>query len=61
MLMLNIRLWDTLGASQFFSGTYKHWVPKKSSGITGRLREDNQFVCKTCNTAVLMHQTLASS
>lgn len=31
-------------------GSCVHWVHKKCRGITGKLRDDNQFVCKKYKT-----------
>ena len=39
-----------VGSNSIFCGTCKHWVHKKCSGITGMLRDDNQFKCKRCKT-----------
>ena len=33
-----------------FCSTCKHWVYKKCSGITGMLKDNNQFKCKRCKT-----------
>ena len=37
-----------VGSNSIFCGTCKHWVHKKCSGITGMLKDDNQFKCKRC-------------
>ena len=37
-----------VGSNSIFCQSCKHWVHRKCSGISGRLRADLQFVCKHC-------------
>ena len=37
-----------IGSNSIFCQSCKHWVHRKCSGISGKLRADLQFVCKRC-------------
>ena len=37
-----------VGSNSIFCQSCKHWVHRKCSGISGKLRADLQFVCKRC-------------
>ena len=37
-----------VGNNSIFCQSCKHWIHRKCSGISGRLRADLQFVCKRC-------------
>ena len=39
---------EGVGRNSIFCTGCSHWVHKKCSGITGRLKEDNEYRCKRC-------------
>ena len=39
---------ECVDSNSIFSQSSKHWVNRKYSSISGRLRADPQFVCKRC-------------
>ena len=41
-----------VGSNSIFCQSCKHWVHRKCSGISGRLRADLQFVCKRCKAEI---------
>ncbi|XP_057312797.1 uncharacterized protein LOC130654265 [Hydractinia symbiolongicarpus] len=45
-----------VGSNSIFCQTCKHWVHKKCSSISGRLRADIQFVCKRCKGEIIENE-----
>ncbi|XP_057307369.1 uncharacterized protein LOC130645400 [Hydractinia symbiolongicarpus] len=45
-----------VGSNSFFCQTCKHWVHKKCSSISGRLRAYIQFVCKHCKGEIIENE-----
>ncbi|XP_057298477.1 uncharacterized protein LOC130629336 [Hydractinia symbiolongicarpus] len=45
-----------VGSNSIFFQTCKHWVHKKCSSISGRLRADIQFVCKRCKGEIIENE-----
>ncbi|XP_057314216.1 uncharacterized protein LOC130655471 [Hydractinia symbiolongicarpus] len=45
-----------VGSNSIFCQTCKHWVHKKCSSISGRLRAGIQFVCKRCKGEIIENE-----
>ncbi|XP_057306970.1 uncharacterized protein LOC130645111 [Hydractinia symbiolongicarpus] len=50
-----------VGSNSFFCQTCKHWVHKKCSSISGRLRADIQFACKCCKAEIIENKVFPAS